>query len=185
MSHNCRMAAQTDEHGGDLPVEKGTVTNYPGLGCNHCPAAFFKQESHTAHMAERHPDKPVAEAWESSPEHQVTYYPNLTRQHPHFYLLSDKQSGKYLSNIVIGHTGEVEGLETDPKHRRQGHAKELWNAVNEHAETTPGVPTPRHSKLRTRAGEGWAKAVGGEVPERTQSLLSARQMKGMIDFKNQ
>ena len=179
------MNEESIKHGGDAPYKKGTSTVYPGLGCSHCPATFFKPESHDAHMKSAHPDKPVAESWDSSEHHRVDYIPNLTRQHPHFYLLSDKQTGKYISNMVVGHEGKVEGLETHPKFRRQGHAKELWNAAQEHAETTAGVPTPKHSTLRTRAGEAWAKSVGGEVPERTQGLLSARQMRGMIDFKTQ
>ena len=178
------MSAQ-DEHGGDVPVVSGNSTRYPALGCSHCPAAFFREDRHAAHMAEKHQDKPAPESWESSEGHQVDYIPNLTRQHPHMYLLSDKQSGKYISNMVVGHEGEVLGLETHPKMRRQGLASELWHAAQQHAEGTPGVPMPQHSRLRTRAGEAWAKKVGGVVPERSGQLLSARQMRGMIDFKRQ
>lgn len=136
-------------------------------------------------MLERHPDKPVAEEWESSEGHKVTYVPNLNRATPHLYLLSDAHTGKYLSNMVIGHEGKVSGVETHPKHRRQGLASELWHAAQQHAESTPGVPTPQHSPTRTRSGEAWAKKVGGEVPKRSGELLSARQMQGMIDFKRQ
>lgn len=178
-----------DEHGGDVPVKTETGTRYPGLGCSHCPAAFFSQEGHHAHMQEKHPDKPVAEEWESSEGHKVTYIPNLNRQTPHMYLLSDTKSGKYLSNMVTSHEGEILGVETHPKHRRQGHATELMNAAKEHSETTPGVPAPKFSGTRTSAGEKWqnktAKKLGGEVPPRGGSLLSARQMQGMIDFKRQ
>ena len=137
-------------------------------------------------MRERHSDKPVSEKWESSEGHTVTYIPNLTRQHPHFYLLSDSNTGKHLSNMSIGHEGKVDAVETHPKMRRQGLASELWHAVQQHAETTPGVPAPQHSTSRTRAGDAWAKKVGGEVPPVPRSgLLSARQMHGMIDFTNQ
>jgi len=44
-----------------------------------------------------------------------------------------------------------------------------------------GIPEPQHSSMRTRAGEAWAKKIGGELPQRGR-LLSARQMQGMIDF---
>lgn len=176
--------SQSAEFGGDAPIKKGNKTSYPGLGCTHCPATFFKPESHDKHMDEKHPDKPKAQSWESD-KHRIDYIPNLTRQHPHFYLLSDVQSGKYLSNMVVGHEGEIQGLETHPKHRRQGLASELWHAANEHSKTTPGVPAPQHSQLRTRAGEAWAKKVGGDVPGRRGQFLSARSMQGMIDFKNQ
>ena len=171
------------EHGGHMPIEKGNTTSLPGLGCTHCPAAFFNQNAHTEHMIERHSDKPRAEAWQSSPEHAVEYHPNLTRAHPHLYILKDIKTDRYLSNMVVDHDGEVNAIETHPKMRRQGLATELWHAANEHAETTPGVPKPTHSRSRTRAGDSWAKKVGGEVPPvRREQLLSARQMRGMIDF---
>ena len=176
------MSAQ-DEHGGDLPVTTGNTTRMPALGCNHCPAAFFSQERHHSHMLERHPDQPVAEAWQSSPEHQVTYYPNINRQTPHMYILSKGE--KHVANMVTSHTGEIQGIETHPKMRRQGLATELLNAAHEHAETTPGVPKPVFSKTRTSAGDKFqksaAKKLGGEAPT-GGSLLSPRQMQGMLRF---
>ena len=178
-----------DEHGGDAPIESGTSTKYPGLGCAHCPAAFFSAEGHHAHMLERHPDKPVAEEWESSPGHKVTYIPNFNRHTPHLYLMSDKKSGKFISNMAVGHEGRIDGVETHPQMRRQGLATELLNAAKEHSETTPGVPEPKFSGTRTSAGEKWQKKastkLGGEVPPRGGSLLSPRQMQGMIDFTRQ
>ena len=178
---------QLDEHGGHMPYKSGPNTEaFPMLGCSHCPASFFDSPSHENHMIEKHSDKPRQEQWESSPGHTVTYIPNMTRHHPNWYILSDNKTGKHLSNMVIGREGDVQAVETDPKKRRQGHATELWHAANEHAETTPGVPTPKHSRQRTRAGDAWAKKVGGDVPAVPRNqLLSARQMRGMIDFENQ
>jgi GNAT superfamily N-acetyltransferase len=178
------MSEQTDEHGGDLDIKTEKGYMIPTLGCSHCPAAFFSEDRHAAHIRERHPDKAAPESWESSEGHVVHYVPNITRHHPHWYIMSDAQSGKYISNMVVGHSGEVEGLETHPKYRRQGIASELWHAAQQHAETTPGVPTPQHSRLRTRAGTAWAKKVGGDIPQSNQ-VLSARQMRGMIDFSQQ
>ena len=176
------MAAQ-DEHGGDVPVVSGNSTRYPALGCNHCPAAFFSAENRHAHMLGKHPDKPVAEAWQSSPEHHVTYFPNFNRQTPHMYILSKGE--KDIANLVTGHTGEILGIETHPKMRRQGLATELLNAANEHAETTTGVPKPVFSKTRTSAGDKFQKAaakkLGGEAPT-GGSILSPRQMQGMLRF---
>lgn len=174
-----------DEHGGDVPITTGTGTRYPGLGCSHCPAAFFSHEGHYTHMQEKHPDKPVAEEWESSPGHKVTYFPNLNRATPNMYILSDSKSGKHISNLVTSQSGEISGIETHPKMRRQGHATELLNAANEHAETTPGVPKPEFSKTRTSAGDKFqkksAKRLGGEAPT-GGTLLSPRQMSGMLRF---
>ena len=170
------------EHGGDAPIESGNSTKYPGLGCAHCPASFFNGTNQAAHMKERHPDKPRATAWEDE-HHRVEYIPNLTRQHPHLYTLSEKQSGKFLSNMVLDEGGKVQAVETHPKYRRQGLAKKLWGIAQEN--TAQGAPAPSHSAMRTRSGEAWAKKVGGEVPPRSGQLLSARQMQGMIDFKRQ
>ena len=172
----------SDEHGGDLPREGGNTTHYPGLGCPHCPASFFKNDRHAAHMLTAHPDKPHSAAWQSG-EHKIEYHPNLTRQHPHFYLMSEAQTGKPVSNMALDHEGKVLAVETDPKKRRQGLATKLWNEAQQHSKDMPGVPEPKHSRTRTRSGEAWAKKVGGEVPPRTGELLSARQMQGMIDFK--
>jgi GNAT superfamily N-acetyltransferase len=180
------MSEQTDQYGGDLPIKTETGHKIPALGCSHCPASFFSEDRHAAHLRNVHSDKPAPESWESSEGHVVHYYPNITRNHPHWYIMSDAQSGKFISNMVTNHEGKVDAIETHPKYRRQGLASELWHAAQQHAETTPGVPTPRHGTSRTRAGDAWAKKVGGEVPPVPRNqLLSARQMQGMIDFKNQ
>lgn len=172
----------TDEHGGDLPRENGNTTNYPGLGCPHCPAAFFSNDRHAAHQLTAHSDKPHSVAWVTG-EHKIEYHPNLTRQHPHFYLMSEAQTGKPVSNMALDREGKVLAVETDPKKRRQGLATKLWTEAQKHSQEMPGVPAPKHSGMRTRAGEAWAKKVGGEVPSRNGEFLSARSMQGMIDFK--
>lgn len=180
------MSEQTDQYGGDLPIKTETGHKIPALGCSHCPAAFFSEDRHAAHIQNAHSDKPAPESWESSEGHVVHYYPNITRNHPHWYIMSDAQSGKFISNMVLNREGKVDAIETHPKLRRQGLASELWHAAQQHAETTPGVPTPQHGTSRTRAGDAWAKKVGGDVPPVPRNqLLSARQMQGMIDFKQQ
>lgn len=171
-----------DQYGGDSPIVNGSSTKYPAMGCPHCPAAFFKSESQMAHVKETHKGKPVATAWEDD-SHRVEYHPGLTPQHPHLYVLSDKQSGKYLSNMVLDHEGKVSAVETHPDFRKQGLAKKLWGIAQEN--TDQGAPAPQHSAMRTKEGEAWAKKVGGEVPPRSGELLSPRQMKGMIDFDRQ
>ena len=172
----------SEEYGGDAPRKKGSMTEYPALGCPHCPATFFNKDSHIQHVKEQHPKQPRAFALEDD-QHRIEYHPYLTRQHPHLYVLSDKQSGKYLSNMVLNEHGEVSAVETHPEHRRQGLAKKLWQVAQENTES--GAPAPRHSRMRTAAGEKWAKGVGGEVPPRAGKLLSQRQMQGMIDFSRQ
>jgi hypothetical protein len=180
------MSIPTDKYGGDLPREVDAhTTQYPGKGCHACPASFFSDERHAAHIRSAHADISPPVAWKSG-EHRVEYHPNLTPAHPHLYILSDAQSGKYLSNMVLNREGKVDAVETHPKHRRQGLATKLWHEAQSHSEEYPGVPAPKHSTSRTRAGDAWAKKIGGEVPPvpKTQ-LLSARQMRGMIDFSRE
>jgi GNAT superfamily N-acetyltransferase len=177
------MSAPTDKYGGDIPRNEGSTTHYPALGCHACPASFFSNERHAAHIRSAHPDSSPPASWESG-DHRVEYHPNLTPAHPHLYLLSDKQSGKYLSNMVLNREGRVDAVETHPKFRRQGLATKLWSEAQQHAEDFPAVPAPQHSTSRTRAGDSWAKKVGGDVPP-VSRFLSARQMRGMIDFKRQ
>lgn len=177
-----------DEHGGDLPIESGKGMRHPALGCAHCPAAFFSQEGHYSHQLERHADKPIDESWESSPGHQVTYVPNFNRATPHLYVLTDTKANKHISNLAIGHTGELDAIQTHSKYRRQGHATELLNAAQEHAETTPGVPKPAFSPTRTSLGDKFqkkaAQRLGGEAPKGGH-LLSPRQMMGLLNLDSQ
>ena len=177
---------RTDEHGGDLPttrMENGqTVTSYPGFRCTHCPAAFRDAGRRNAHMQERHKGQPFDHSVEDD-KHQIDYYHWATRQHPHWFILSDKKSGKMLSNLALDEEGKVSAVETHPDYQRQGLAKKLWDYAGSLGHM--GVPTPQHSTMRTKEGEDWAKKVGGEVPPRTGRLLSARQMNMMIDFNRQ
>lgn len=114
-------------------------------------------------------------------DHKVEYYPWFTGAHPHFYVLKHKDTGQLLSNMTLGHTGEVLGLETHPKHRGQGLATKLWSIANQNS-ANAGV-TPKHSDLMTEEGEKWARKVGGELPER---IARSREtsMRGMLDFSN-
>lgn len=176
---------RTDEHGGDLPTTRmengGTVTSYPGHRCPHCPASFFKPDKQIAHTQEAHPGKPYNHSAEDD-KHRIDYYHYFTRQHPHFFILSDKKSGKMLSNLNLDEEGKVQGVETHPDYRRQGLARKLWDYAKSQSEM--GIPEPKHSATRTKEGEEWAKKIGGELPKRGR-LLSARQMQGMIDFERQ
>ena len=134
-------------------------------------------------------EDPVSESWESSEGHHVTYVPWLHNQAPHMYILSEgkpmTKGGKHISSMVVDTKGEIQGIQTHPKMKRQGHATELLNAANEHSETTPGVPKPVYSQTRTPAGDKFQKAaakrLGGEAPT-GGSLLQPRQMRNMLRF---
>jgi GNAT superfamily N-acetyltransferase len=60
--------------------------------------------------------------------------------------------------------GEIEKIEVEPDHQRQGLATAMWNYAHD-----SGIrPSPKHSSQRTDAGEAWSKAVGGPRPRRVQ-----------------
>lgn len=176
---------RTDEHGGDLPTTRmengGTVTSYPGYRCPHCPASFFKPEKQMSHTQETHPGQPYNHSVEDD-KHRIDYFHWFTPQHPHFFVMTDKESNKIVSNLTLDEKGKVSGVETHPEFRRQGLATKLWNYAKERSDM--GIPEPKHSTMRTKEGEEWAKKIGGDLPKRGR-LLSARQMQGMIDFGTQ
>lgn len=175
------MSDESVAHGGDAPIprmENGrTLMRFPGLACPHCPARFFG-DRYVEHVQTKHPGQPYSHSAEDE-EHRIDYHHYFTRQHPHFFILSDKKSGKMLANMNLDAEGKVQGVETHPDYRRQGLATKLWNYAKERSDM--GIPEPKHSSARTKEGEEWAKKVGGELPKRGR-LLSARQMQGMIDF---
>jgi GNAT superfamily N-acetyltransferase len=124
---------------------------------------------------------PQAKSWDDG-THKIQYYPWFTPAHPHFYVLSDSKSGQLMSNMTLGHDGEVMGLETHPKHQNKGLATKLWNTAK--SNSANAGTSPKHSDLMTQAGENWAKKVGGEMPARIARSRDT-SMFGMIDFKRQ
>jgi len=165
----------TDKHGGDAPIEKGSSTTYPALGCPHCPAAFFKTESHVSHIDEQHPDQPSARAWKDG-AHQITYFPHMDKAFPHAWTLSDLKTNTALSHLVLDHDGSVLSIETHPNHLREGLATKLWNSAKELSNSKKGMPAPKHSPSRTSSGDAFFKTVGGELPKR--SPVSSAQFRG-------
>lgn len=57
-------------------------------------------------------------------------------------------------------THEITGLWVDEGERRQGIATAIWQMGQR------ASPRPVHSADRTRAGDAWARAVGGRLPRR-------------------
>jgi len=57
-------------------------------------------------------------------------------------------------------TKEVTGINVEPGEQRKGLATAMWNMGQDIR------PKPVHSADRTRAGEAWAKSVGGRLPRR-------------------
>jgi ribosomal protein S18 acetylase RimI-like enzyme len=65
-------------------------------------------------------------------------------------------------------TGEIQGINIRPEHRRQGAATTLLGHARQLAENTRGVTRPRHSADRTTAGDAWARSLGERLPRRVQ-----------------
>lgn len=66
-------------------------------------------------------------------------------------------------------TGEIEHLHVGDKYRRKGVATALWETAHEESSDL-GVTPPAHSSIRTKAGDSWARAVGGHVPRLTDDV---------------
>jgi GNAT superfamily N-acetyltransferase len=167
-----------DEYGGDLPVKEGNSTSIPALGCNHCPAAFFKHESWSQHNAEKHPDKLTPVGWQSG-EHTIEFYPHTFSHSPYMFLMKHTDSGEIHASLALDAWGQIGGIQVPEEHRRKGYATKLWNEVSEYAKDEPRLPTPSHSVTRTPEGNEWAKSVGARgVP--IGRLISSRQMRGLF-----
>ena len=153
--------AKKDEHGGDVATGRGI----PALGCPHCPARFFKTASQVSHIQERHPDQPHAARMQIGTGNLVDYWPHMTKTQPHLLLHIDAKSNETSGKMVLGASGEVHSVETNPEYRHQGVATSLWNAAQHLHANMPGFPEPKHSASRTKEGDAWAHKVGGEIPE--------------------
>jgi len=83
---------------------------------------------------------------------------------PHHVLtarVGDEQVGKLRWSAT-----SVRGIDVPEEHQRQGIATALWEHGQSLAAENPKIPAPKHSSDRTRAGDAWARSVGGRLPRR-------------------
>ena len=64
-------------------------------------------------------------------------------------------------------TGTIRDVLVMGEHQGKGIATQMYRLAQQVAETTKGVPTPKHSRDRTVAGEAWARSVGGKLPRKS------------------
>jgi len=124
------------------------------------------------------PNHRVVMAW-ADKDHEYTYIHRnmgMTRNE-HTFWLGDKTTGKVVARMFLNKDGEVDGIETHPKYRRQGLATKLYNFVKETHERIPSIPAPKHSTSRTNLGQQWAKSTGEELPP-LQKRVAASDYKG-------
>jgi GNAT superfamily N-acetyltransferase len=93
-------------------------------------------------------------------------YPNTNRSFPHRLLAN--QDGSTIGKLSWHYdTGDINDVYVMEKNRRQGIATNLFQHATHLSTQFNDVPPPRHSAKRTEAGDSWAKAVGGDIPEIT------------------
>ena len=73
------------------------------------------------------------------------------------------EHGSIASLSWSARTGEVYNVGTDPHYRGLGMATNLWDQAHKISSIT-GIKSPTHSKVRTSAGDSWAKSTGAPVP---------------------
>jgi GNAT superfamily N-acetyltransferase len=69
---------------------------------------------------------------------------------------------------LIWHKGEgtIFSVQVAPHLQRQGVATAMWHHARALAAERPDIVPPKHSQIRSGQGDAWARAVGGELPER-------------------
>ena len=61
-------------------------------------------------------------------------------------------------------TGHIKDIKVNNDLQRQGIGTRLWNKAQE-ISGQQGIVAPTHSPDRTKAGDSWARKVGGELPK--------------------
>ena len=110
--------------------------------------------------------------WELGKDLILHYAPGgMFDTHKHRWALQSNKSKKLLSVMDTNDTGEINRIETSPRHRRKGYATKLFNVATAYSGHV-GLPAPQHSDERTNAGEKWAKAMGAPP---AKNLIASRQ----------
>lgn len=95
------------------------------------------------------------------------------RAHPMFpeehEITAVSDSGQVGRLVWDAEDGEISHLHVGEPVRRRGIATAMWETAHEEAKTR-GITPPTHSSQRTQAGDSWARAVGGDVPDLTDDV---------------
>lgn len=62
----------------------------------------------------------------------------------------------------------LRNIGTNPGFERRGVATAMWHEGQRMASENRTIPAPKHSADRTKAGDAWARSVGGRLPRRKQ-----------------
>lgn len=98
---------------------------------------------------------PPTESWHDT--HQIVAYPKdvdpTKKPESDVGVMNWFKTGGQVSELFVGRD-----------FRRRGVATGMWNEAQRIAQQDPSVPAPRHNPMRSRAGDKWARSVGGELP---------------------
>jgi len=73
-------------------------------------------------------------------------------------------SGNRVVGTMKWNAAGVQSLEVPHELQRRGIATALWGEGQRLAQEKKRVAAPKHSADRTKAGDAWARAVGGPLP---------------------
>ena len=60
----------------------------------------------------------------------------------------------------------IRNIGTTPGLERRGVATAMWHEGHRLAAENKRIPKPKHSPDRTKAGDAWARSVGGRLPRK-------------------
>lgn len=74
--------------------------------------------------------------------------------------------GRSVMGTMLWNGREIRNIGVTPGQERRGIATAMWHEGHRLAAESKKIPTPKHSSIRTNAGDAWAKAVGGKLPRK-------------------
>jgi GNAT superfamily N-acetyltransferase len=76
-------------------------------------------------------------------------------------------SGKTIASMEwMNDDGQISHLDVKPEYRRKGLATKLFQKARELSEKDDSIASPQHSPMRSEDGDAWARAIGGNIPDR-------------------
>ena len=75
-------------------------------------------------------------------------------------------SGSSELGTMLWGSKSILNIGTTPGQERRGVATALWNEGHRLASDNARIPKPKHSADRTKAGDAWARSVGGPLPRK-------------------
>lgn len=118
-------------------------------------------------QAGEHPKHKMLMAWKVTDDNGVAH--SIQYHHgrmgfgtsAHNFTMHDDDDN-FVGTMGLDEKGRIQHIETHPEMRRQGLATKLYKFAGELHEDIPSIPAPVHSTMRTKSGDKWARAVGGE-----------------------